>query len=483
MIDVLIIGAGVVGSAIARELAKYRLSVHLVERDNDVAAGASKANSGIVHGAYVGKAGSLKAHYCRAGGEQFESLDRELHFGYRRTGALTLAFDDRDLAQLEKLRDNALAVGHAPEDAQILNAEETRALEPHLSEEVVGAFYVPSVGVASPYEMTIALAENAVANGVTLHLKSEVVAIERVDDHFIVQTKQGVCEARYVINAAGLFSDRVAAMVGTDHFEILPRRGQYVLFHKSQAHLTDRVLFQTPTDKGKGVLVTTTYHGNLMIGPDAEDTGDPEDLDTTEERLKWIIREARRSIPDFDLRLAITTFSGVRARPDGGDFIIEMSSVPGFVNVAGIESPGFTASPAIAERVAEILGEDGLALEKNEAFNPNRPAIIRPKGADFDGTTDEAPPDKHIICRCEQVTEAEILDALDRPLPVCSLDAIKRRTRAGMGACQGAFCGDRVRRLLAREQEIPAATITKRGGGSTPPPTRVPIRTIRKFDL
>jgi glycerol-3-phosphate dehydrogenase len=331
--------------------------------------------------------------------------------------------------------------------------------------------------------MTIALAENAVANGVELRLMSEVVAIERVADHFLVQTRQGVLEARYVINAAGLYSDRVAAMVGADHFEILPRRGQYILFHKSQAHLTDRVLFQTPTDKGKGVLVTTTYHGNLMIGPDAEDTGDPEDLDTTEERLKWIITEARRSIPDFDLRSAITTFSGVRARPDGGDFIIEMSSVPGFVNVAGIESPGFTSAPAIARRVVEILAEGGLKLTEKADFDPNRPAIIRPKGPDFDGTTKEAPPEKHIICRCEKVTEAEILDALDRPLPVLSLDAVKRRTRAGMGACQASFCADRVRALLARELDVPAESITKRGEGSTPPPVRVPIQTIRKFDL
>ncbi|MGM0420086.1 MAG: NAD(P)/FAD-dependent oxidoreductase [Bacillota bacterium] len=481
MYDIVIIGAGVIGAAAARELAKYDLDILFLEKESDVSTGASKANSGIVHGGYVGKAGTLKGELCLPGNRAFAGLEEQLNFGYRKTGGLVIGFDSADREQLDKLYENALAVGQAEDDIEIIGPRKIKEIEPHINEEVEVAFSCHSIGVASPYEMVIALVENAVTNGVDLELEAEVEKIEKRENSFKIWAGEETYQGKYVINAAGVSSEKVAALVGADNFTISPRRGQYILFGKDQAHLVNNVIFQTPTPTTKGVLVTTTYHGNFMIGPNSEEVDQPDDIATTEEQLKQIIKTARRSIPDFDLRRALTTFSGIRASSDRNDFIIEESPVNNFINAAGIDSPGLTASPAIAVRLTEILEELGLELEEKENFQARRPSIIEPKGEDFPGEIDHDDPEKNIICRCETITEAEIKDALTRNIPIETTDAVKRRARAGMGNCQGNFCQSRVKQLIAEVKDMDSEQVEVRDEDKKP--ERVPINKIRKLDV
>lgn len=450
MYDVCIIGAGVVGTAIARELSQYRLRTILLEKAEDVTQGASKANSGIVHGGYSAKHGTLKGDLSAEGNRRFAALEQELHFGFRRTGSLVLAFDREDELAIEALYENGMENG--AEGLEILTGKQVAEREPAVSSAVTAALYCASAGVTSPYELAIALAENAIRNGVDLRLNAEVTSIDR-GDHFLVRSRAAEIPASFVINAAGIYADAVAEMAGARDFTISPRKGEYILFERGYGKLVRSVIFQTPSARGKGILVTGTYHGNLLIGPNAEDVESKEAVDTTEGALRQIIATARRSVPLFDLRKVITSFSGLRAASDRKDFIIEESRVPRFINVAGIDSPGLTSSPAIAERVAEILKSAGLPMKRGE-FQPDRKAIIVPK---------DLPPDEvkrrvelaagleRLVCRCEQVSQGEILDALSRGIPVTTTDAVKRRTRAGMGQCQGNFCRPRVKALLAGE--------------------------------
>ena len=451
MYDVCIIGSGVVGTAIARELSQYGLKTVLLERAEDVSQGASKANSGIVHGGYSAKHGTLKGALCAQGNRMYDELQDELHFGLRRCGSLVVAFDDTDLETIEGLLENGRQNG--ARGLKLLGAREVRAMEPNSSDGIKGALYCSTAGVTSPYELTIALAENAVANGVTLLLQHEVTAIE-AGSPFRVHAGDKVIEAEFVVNAAGVRSDQVARMVGIDDFEITPRKGEYILFRRGYGELVNTVVFQPPTKNGKGILVTSTYHGNLMIGPNAEEVSDREDSGTTEEHLREIIETARRSVPSFDLRKVITNFSGLRATSSRKDFIIEESSVAGFINVAGIDSPGLTSSPAIARRVGDLLRDAGLTMNRRDDAVRTRAPIIVPKSLEAKELKRRVElPDgpERIVCRCEQVSEAEILDAMSRGLPVDTTDAVKRRTRAGMGFCQGEFCRPRVKALLARE--------------------------------
>jgi glycerol-3-phosphate dehydrogenase len=478
MYDIAIIGAGVVGSAIARELSRYSLKACLIEKEEDVAAGASKANSGIVHGGYAAKYGTLKGELCIKGNEMYEQLNKELNFGFRRTGALVVGFSDEDEKKLRELYENGLKIGC--DDLEIIYKDRIKEIEPYINEEVKVALYAKSVGVTSPYEFTIALAENAVSNGVELKLETEVISIDKKEDYFNIITDKGDIESKYVINAAGLYSDKIANMVGISDFKILPRRGQYILLGKDQGHLVNTVVFQVPTEKGKGILVTTTYHGNFMIGPNAEEIGNKDDVATTMESLEEVIETARKSIKVFDIRRALITFSGIRAVSSTGDFIIEEGKVKDFINVAGIDSPGLTAAPAIALKVTDILKASGVELKAKPKFNPYRKALINPKTESFDGMVDHENPEKNIICRCEIITEAEIVDAIHREIPVKSIDAIKRRVRAGMGNCQGNFCRTRVASIIAKELDIPIEEVLERGKKASTVPLRADIKLIRK---
>jgi glycerol-3-phosphate dehydrogenase len=479
MYDVIIIGAGVIGASIARELSRYNLKVALLEKEDDVTTGASKANSGIVHGGYAAKYGTLKGQLCAKGNKMFQKLEGELNFGYRQTGALVLGFNEEDEKRITVLYENGLKMGC--DDLEIIRGDKLFQIEPYLNSAVTVALYAKSVGVTSPYELTIALAENAITNGVELKLSSEVISIEKLKEKFIVHTNEDQIEARYIVNSAGLYSDNVTSMVGINDFKIIPKRGQYILLGKDQAHLVNSVIFQVPTDIGKGILVTTTYHGNFMIGPNAEEVSDRDDLSTTAETLKYVIETARKSIPDFNIKKSLTTFSGIRATTNTGDFIIEESTVKRFINVAGIDSPGLTSSPAIAEMVIGILKTSGLNLVDKNNFTPYRKGIIIKKDIDFHGKIDDSDPTKNIICRCEQVTESEIVDAIHRNIPIASTDAIKRRTRAGMGPCQGSFCSARVKSIIARELNIDEDKVTVRGNNNSKSPVRAEIGLIRKF--
>ncbi len=463
--DLCIIGAGVVGLNIARELSRYQLQICVIEKEEDVGRGCTKANSGIIHGGYADEPGSLKAELCVAGNRLYEQLDNELHFGYRKTGSLVLAFSADELPILHQL----LAKGqrNGLTGLRILEQTELLAQEPHLNPSVAGALYCENAGVTSPYEFAIALAENAITNGVELRLQEEVLSITPSQDIFLITTNHSQLSSRFVVNCAGVFSDRIASMVGLDGYKITPRRGQYVILDKDQNHLVQSVIFQTPTKLGKGILVTTTFHGNLMIGPNAEEIDDKTDLGTDAKTLESIVQQARRSVPGFDMRKALTSFAGNRPVSGLPDWIIEKSPINNFINLIGIDSPGLTASPAIALKVRDLLQTSGLSLVAKPFFQPQRPAIIRPKTANFRGDINSSDPALHVICRCEQVSEAEIVDCLNRGIPIRSLDAVKFRTRAGMGRCQGAFCGPRVRELLSQSLKIAPEQICGKGDCSS----------------
>ncbi|MDC7234792.1 MAG: NAD(P)/FAD-dependent oxidoreductase [Spirochaetales bacterium] len=460
--DIIIIGAGVIGCSVARRLSRYNLNILLLEAADDVASGASKANSGIVHGGYTAKAGTLKGELSIRGNRMFDQLEEELAFGFKRTGSLVLAFDKKDIFTLEKLVDNGKQNG--VEGLEILSPEEALSRCPSLNTDLLGALYCPETGIVSPYEFTIALAENAVHNGVSLHLDTKVISIEKKDSLFYVDSGASVFSAPLIINAAGASSGDVAAMAGADNFTIHPRKGQYLLFRRGSAESVETVIFQPPTEMGKGILVTPTVWGNLLVGPDAREVNDPGDLGTDPESLAAVFKTALRSVPGLDASKVIRIFSGIRPTGDRGDFIIEESSVSGFINLGGIESPGLTSSPAIALKIEDILKTRGLILREKQNYDPVRKAICRPGPlADPRDITENIKleygnPDR-MVCRCEQVPERVILDALNRGLPIRSLDAVKRRTRAGMGPCQGQFCGSRVKEYLQNECGLDDSTI------------------------
>jgi len=451
--DVMIIGAGIVGTSIARELSKFNVRILIIEKEADVSMGATKANSAIVHGGYAEDHSKLKGRLCYKGRIQFEKLNEELNFGFRESGSLVVTSDD-DKKALEDLMGNGIKNGL--EDLSIIGADEIRRREPQLSQQLKWALYCKGAGVCSPYEMAIAMVENAMKNGAELKLEHEVQSIEKIESTFRVMTNQGQFYSDYVINAAGVHADEISKMMGVDDFKIYPRSGEYLLFIRGAGEAIHSVIFQKPTKMGKGVLITSTYHGNLLIGPDSDDEGDKEDTSTHVERLGDIYRRAESLYGEINPNQFIRSFAGIRARSSTDDFIIEETPVKGFINVAGIQSPGLTASPAIAEMVREILKESGLALEPNPNFDPYRKPIITKKPLrPFHEVKDkiELPlgSEGRIVCRCEQVTEEEIVDALHRGIPLKTMDAIKRRTRTTMGWCQGDFCKSRVLEMVKRE--------------------------------
>jgi len=468
--DIAIIGAGVVGSAIARELSRFNFNTVLIEKENDVSCGASKANSGIVHGGYDAEPDTLKAQLNVAGNKMFKDLDADLQFGFNQTGSLVLSFSEDEDDKLKMLLNRGITNGL--DHLKILTKDQVLKLEPNLSNNVRSALYCEASGVTSPYELTIALAENAIANGTTLKLMHEVQYISKTDDVFEINTSGGLIRSSWIINAAGVYSDKIADMIGAKTFTITPRKGEYVLLNKIQGKLVNRVVFQAPTAAGKGILVTRTYHGNLMLGPNAQEIQVRNDNNTNTDILQHIVETARKSLPAFNMNHVLTSFSGIRATSNTKDFVIEASPINKFINVGGIDSPGLSSAPAIAVYVRQILENQGLVFTRNETFDPKRKSIIIKKDETFVGSSSDENPDLHVICRCERVTESEIIDALHRGIPINSLDSIKRRTRAGMGPCQGQYCGPRVRSLIARETGLKEEDILLRGKGSSILPSR-----------
>lgn len=463
--DVAVIGAGVVGSAIARELSRYRLDIALIDAAEDVAMGASRANSAIVHAGYDCPPGSVEARLNVKGNAMYDQWCRELGVPLKRIGTLVIAFNEEEEQILRNLYERGLQNG-VP-DMQIISGDEARKMEPALSEKVKAALHAGTGAITCPYEMTIACAENARHNGVRWLMNSPVTAIERKGDALHVTAGVYHLRAKYVVNAAGVYADEVARLIGDDSFAITPRKGEYMLLDRTAANLK-KVIFQTPTKMGKGVLVSPTVDGNTFAGPTAIDMQDKTDTTVSAESINELSRLSLKSTPNLNLRAVITSFAGVRAQPSTGDFIIRSSVVdPRMVFAAGICSPGLSSAPAIAEEVVSVLKGEGLVLSRKPFFDPERQPIRA-----FRHMTDEekkaaiaeTPLYGRVICRCETITEAEIVEAIRRGAR--SLDGVKRRTRAGMGRCQGGFCGPRVMEILSRELDIPMEALTKFGAGS-----------------
>ncbi len=466
--DVAVIGAGVVGSLITRELSKYDISVALLERHNDCAMGATKANSAIVHAGFDAKPGSLKAKLNVRGVELMKRFCKELNVPLQNNGALVVAFSEDEMPHLDELLARGKANG-VP-GLKVVGRDELRAMEPNIGETAVGALVAPTSSIVCPYELTIAGVENAVTNGAQFIRNCAVEGIECKNGEFVLSTTQGEITTKYVINAAGVHSGKIASLIGDNSIEIVVRHGDYYLLDKSQGTLVSHTIFQCPTKMGKGVLVSPTVDGNLIVGPSAEDIDNGDDVATTNVGLDKIYTNAIKSVPAVSLRNAITSFSGNRAHPTSDDFIIGSSAVnKNFINAAGIESPGLSSAPAIAEMVEGIILELTGGLEKKADYNPIRPEPVRFRHLSTEERAELIEKNKaygRIVCRCETITEGEILDAIHAPAGARDVDGVKRRTRAGMGRCQGGFCGSKVVEILARELGVEMNEITKFGGQS-----------------
>ena len=465
MFDVAIIGCGVIGAATAYTLARYQLKVLVLEAENDVADGTTKANSAIIHAGYDPEPGTRMARLDVLGNRLAGEICERLDVPFKRNGSLVLAFSEEEIPHLKKLYSNGVANG-VP-GIRLLDAAQVRELEPNLSDQVVAALYAPSAGVISPWEYALAMAQVAVRNGVRLERSSRVTAIRKLEgEGYELHTGTGDYQARRVINAAGLHSEEIHNMVAPPSFHIQPTRGQYYLLDKSEGSRVNCVIFQCPTKLGKGILVSPTVHGNLIVGPDAE-LVDGDDTSTTAAALEQVAELGRKSVPSVDLRASIRNFAGVRANSDRGDFVIE-EAAPGFIDLAGIKSPGLSSAPAIALEAVELLKGTGLELREDPDFLDGR---RRPRFKELGEEEKRAliakdPAYGRVICRCETITEGEILEAVRAPIPPVSVDGVKRRCSAGMGRCQGGFCGPRVLEILSRELHRDPTEILKDKAGT-----------------
>lgn len=468
MYDILIIGGGVVGCALARKLSCYQGNIALLEAAEDVADGASKANSGIVHAGFDAKPGTKKAYYNVRGAKLYASLAPELGVPYRRNGALVLGFEPEDRQTIQKLYDQGQKNG--VKELRILEREEILALEPNTNPQVLCALHVPTSAIVSPYEMTIALAYHAVQNGVEFIFNAPVSQLRHDGEVWHVVTPKGEYTARAIVNCAGTGAAQLHNQISDTPVEIVPRKGEYYLLDHTVKVPFDHTMFQVPSKMGKGVLVTPTAHGNALLGPSAMDVEDPSDTATTQAGLDFVLDKCRLTWPNASIRPVITTFAGVRAHPVTDDFIIgEVSgAAKNAFEAIGIESPGLSAAPAIGEDLGEMVAE-ALKLPDKRRFLPPVP-LRKPFFAMTDeeraAACKEDPDYGRIVCRCEVVTEAEIRDAIRRPVGARSIDGVKRRTRAGMGRCQGGFCSPRVLEILCEELGVSPLSITKSGGES-----------------
>lgn len=467
MYDVVIIGAGVSGSAIARELSRYQVNACVVEKAEDVCCGTSKANSAIVHAGFDAENGSLMADLNVKGNVMMEDLSKELDFSFRKNGSLVICLHEEDRPNLEALYERGIKNG--VKELKILEHDEVLALEPNVTDDVVAALYAPTGGIVCPFELNIAMAENAATNGVEFRFNTEVRDIVKKDGGFELVTNNGAISTKCVVNAAGVYADVFHNMMSSKKIHITPRRGDYCLLDKVTGDFVDKTIFQLPGKYGKGVLVSPTIHGNTIVGPTAIDIENKEGTNTTQEGIDELISKAGSTVKGLPIRQVITSFAGLRAHEDNHEFVIgEVDEAPGFFDAAGIESPGLTSSPAIGVLVAGML-KDKLNLQEDSTFNGTRKGVTHLNSCtkeERDALIKENPAYGSIVCRCEMITEGEILDAIHRPLGATTLDGIKRRTRAGMGRCQAGFCSPRQIEILARELGVDQSEIRKSGRDS-----------------
>ena len=466
MTDVIIIGAGVSGCASARELARYKADILVLEKEEDVCCGTSKANSAIVHAGFDAAHGTMMAKLNVEGSKRMPALARELDFAYDPCGSLVVCLQEEDLPKLQQLYENGTANG--VEGLRIIRRDELKAMEPNISDDAIAALWAPTGAIVCPFGMTYAFAENAAKNGVRFQFDTAVQKVYPIQGGWRVETDRGSCDARLVVNAAGVYADVLHNMAApAQPMQIIARRGDYFLLDHAAGDHVRHTVFQLPGKYGKGVLVTPTVHGNLLIGPTAIDVEDKEATATTAAGLDEIRAKAGLAVKDLPMRQTITSFAGLRAHEPRHDFFIG-EIAPGFVDCAAIESPGLSSAPAIGAMVADIAA-GSLHLEKKTDFDPTRKGILDPKTLSLEERADlirRQPAYGQIICRCESITEGEIIDAIHRVPGARSLDGVKRRTRAGMGRCQAGFCSPRVMEILARELGLPLCEITKSGGSS-----------------
>ena len=452
------------GSACARELSRYRAKILVIEKEEDVCCGTSKANSAIVHAGFDAKPGTWKAKLNVEGSRAMPRLAEELDFHYEQCGSIVLCMTPENLPALHKLYEKGIANG--VEGLEIIDQERLRAMEPNVSRDAVAALWAPTGGIVCPFGLNYALAENAFTNGVQFRFNTEVENVTKTESGWHLETTAGAFDAKVVINAAGVHAGEVHNQACADELKIVARKGEYYLLDK-QASCVSHTLFTLPDHMGKGVLVSPTVHGNTIVGPTAMDIPDYENTATTAEGLADAAQKAGRMVENLPLRQVITTFCGLRAHGDQHDFVIG-ESAPGFFECAAIESPGLSAAPAIGRHIASLV-RDRLGLQDNPGFCGTRKGILNPASMSIEernALIREKPAYGQIICRCESISEGEILDAIHRPLGAKSLDGVKRRVRAGMGRCQGGFCAPRVLEILARELGIPETEVTKAGPGS-----------------
>ena len=466
MTDVVVIGAGVVGGAVARKLTEYNLKVCIVEKCSDVAMGATRANSAIVHAGFDAKPGTLKALLNVRGSKMMKAYAEELGVKYKNNGSLVVGFNDEDRATLTELCERGKNNG--VDGVEVLNREQILAIEPNIGDSVTCALLAPTGAIICPYELCVATVGNAMDNGAELKLNFDVKAIEKTENGYkVISGSKDAVEARYVVNCAGVYSDVIAGLAGDESFSVNPRRGEYMLLDKECGSLVSHTIFRCPSKMGKGILVSPTVDGNLLLGPTAEDIEDKEDRATTAKGLGAVREQASEQVRGINLGKVITSFTGLRSVGSTGDFIININD--GFINCAGVESPGLSSAPAIAEYVLELIEKSGERLEKNPDFKGTRaPAHYFSELSDEEknAVIEKHPEYAHIICRCELVSEGEILEAIRTNPKATTLDAVKRRTRSGMGRCQGGFCSPYVVEILARELGCDYTEITKFGGES-----------------
>ena len=465
MYDVVIIGAGVVGCAVARELSRRKARILVVEREEDVCCGTSKANSAIIHAGFDAANGSLMAKLNVEGSRMMPTLAKELDIPYEQNGSLVVMTSEADRPELQKLYENGVKNG--VEGLRIVEREELVRMEPHISDEAVAALYAPTGAIVCPFTMTAAYAENAVHNGAAFQFDTRVTGFSREGALWQVETTAGPILTRAVVNAAGVYADELHNLVCPEPITITPRRGDYFLLDKSTRGYVTHTIFQLPGKKGKGVLISPTVHGNIIVGPTAIDQTEKDKTATTQEGLDQIRAKCGKTVKDLPLRQTITSFSGLRAHEQNHEFLIR-EAAPGFVDCAGIESPGLSSAPAIGVMAAKLV-TDLLKLPENPDFDGTRRGILDPKTLSFAQRAElirRQPAYGTVVCRCETVTEGEIIDAIHRNPGARSLDGVKRRTRAGMGRCQSGFCSPKVMEILARELGVPVEEITKSGTGS-----------------
>ena len=465
MVDVAIIGCGVTGAAVAYQLAKKQVSVLILEAENDVSMGTTKANSAILHAGYDPEPGTSMARLNVRGSALAKEICAALDVPYKQTGSFVVAFGPEQEKTLQRLYENGAANG-VP-GLEILSGDEARALEPNLSPEITAALHAPSAAIVSPWEFALAMAENAVQNGADLHLETRVTGLAPIEGGWKIATTKGDFEARFVVNAAGVDAGKVHAMAALENFVTRPCRGEYYLLDKSAGSTVGRVIFQCPTAAGKGVLVAPTVHGNLIVGPNAQDVADSADTATTAMGLAQVAQSARKSVPGVDLSACIRNFAGIRANTDRPDFVIQWAA-PGFLDLAGMKSPGLSAAAAVGEEAAALLQRAGLVLKEKENPVTTRKRIRFKElpGEEKAALIARKPSYGRVICRCERVTEGEIIAACHTAIPPRSIDGVKRRVGAGMGRCQGGFCGPRVMEILSRELGKSPLEIPQEGAAS-----------------